>query len=1208
MTQPNFTLKQLVKIYNAFNGDRTTVAQWQDAFDLYDHRDARLARYLWQDEIVPMLNQTNYTGDRNNFNQIINFARAYYRPIREEQKRLERRWSDTVLLEYRLPYLIPEDPFDAIDKKLSQFHQRPRNYAEWRQQQNELNDGQAELVEATMQRLYDNPTDWFVDFEQFTLRGRKLLFPRLRQFFDEAIRPLQEDMNRFVLLFQVNNTMQPKAIPLTPEHLQELVRKLTEESFVYQIDDEISPDIVSDPGPDDLIASWSIFTRVGIVPIRYQGEMKKNKEPGFFHYLTTPDTPKIIVEYLKRLQIFDSVVVATKGNKQVQRKELDDCCFVYALKQTGCYTEAELDKIRMRIKSRYLSQKHLEAIANEFKMHLHITYIDDEYVGRNKKQTVKVMTDGKYKSYIGVENAAPNRTHNMCINGQHFFIEEVTPFSNYYIKHLREIANSDNEEAKENMYNKEIKDKKVIPGRTFIKASNLVRELMKQGFFQHINWGQYMILNTIYYKEIEKDMNEISLEYNPEFCTQLIEPKVYKKQKDKAPPSYWYADFEADVSGDIHVPFMCVVQDMKGTEKYSRVFNGRDCNVQMLNYLPDGAVVYFHNLAYDIRMFAGFGITSSIIKGTKTMKAKIIYKGKKITFKDSYPVIPSKLSDFPKMFGIKGVKKELFPYKYYTLERLESGAIGIISEAGMNEDRVWKEDDYKIFNENIDSIEGCRKGENEFDMWLYCSFYCKQDVNILRQGFNKFRNDFKKEFNIDPFEFVSISSLANEVFNRRVYYPNKNLYKVGGIVRKFCSQAVYGGRCMTAYNKKWHTTKPLSDFDAVSLYPSAMAECYTVEGLPEVIPEDKLNMEFLSRQGAYIVEIRITKVNKHYAFPLIVRKTPDGLNLNEDKLEPDENLTMVVDNIMLEDLIEFQKIEFEFVRGYYWAGKRDYSIQKVIKEIFNKRLEYKQQGNPLQNIYKLIMNSCYGKTIQKPIEFEHRYVREGDDFDKFWMRHYTSIIEATKLNNSDIYDIKVRKPIDKDFNFSLLGIQILSMSKRIMNRVMCLAYDIGCHIYYQDTDSMHIEVEDLSRLTAAFKEKYGRELIGSQLGQFHSDFPTINGHDEIPKAVESMFLMKKLYIDKLTDSTGQVDYMIRGKGLTWNSIKHACETKFGGDYMALYKHMYEGNEQTFDLTKGQPCFKMNADFTVSTVKAFLRKTKTIYQEGNRDEYFHYAAI
>lgn len=35
------------------------------------------------------------------------------------------------------------------------------------------------------------------------------------------------------------------------------------------------------------------------------------------------------------------------------------------------------------------------------------------------------------------------------------------------------------------------------------------------------------------------------------------------------------------------------------------------------------------------------------------------------------------------------------------------------------------------------------------------------------------------------------------------------------------------------------------------------------------------------------------------------------------------------------------------------------------------------------------------------------------------------------------------------------------MSKRITNEVMCLALDIGCHIYYQDTDSMHIESASL---------------------------------------------------------------------------------------------------------------------------------------------------
>ena len=63
-------------------------------------------------------------------------------------------------------------------------------------------------------------------------------------------------------------------------------------------------------------------------------------------------------------------------------------------------------------------------------------------------------------------------------------------------------------------------------------------------------------------------------------------------------------------------------------------------------------------------------------------------------------------------------------------------------------------------------------------MSKYASFYCQQDVNILRLGFNAFRQGFIKDFNIDSFKYISISSLANEVFNQRVYYPNTNLYKM----------------------------------------------------------------------------------------------------------------------------------------------------------------------------------------------------------------------------------------------------------------------------------------------------------------------------------------------------------------------------------------------------------------------------------------------
>lgn len=173
-----------------------------------------------------------------------------------------------------------------------------------------------------------------------------------------------------------------------------------------------------------------------------------------------------------------------------------------------------------------------------------------------------------------------------------------------------------------------------------------------------------------------------------------------------------------------------------------------------------------------------------------------------------------------------------------------------------------------------------------------------------------------------------------------------------------------------------------------------------------------------------------------------------------------------------------------------------------------------------------------------------------------------------------------------------------------MNEVMCLAFDLGCHIYYQDTDSFMIERDDLPNLAESFKNKYNRELIGTNLGQFHCDFPSINGHNEMPWSVEAYFIMKKMYVHKITDSSNDIDYVIRGKGLTQNSIKYATK-KFNNNPLSLYKSLYEGNSQTFDLTQGQPCFEMNKNMTVSTKTKFERKIKTLYEEGEIEKYFEY---
>ena len=265
----------------------------------------------------------------------------------------------------------------------------------------------------------------------------------------------------------------------------------------------------------------------------------------------------------------------------------------------------------------------------------------------------------------------------------------------------------------------------------------------------------------MFYNEINSDISNINLDYDPKYWTQLIAPMKYN-DSSKTDPTYWYADFEADVSGNIHKPFMCVLESQNG--KVNKEFRGDKCNIQLLEFLPDNAVIHFHNLAYDIRMLAQYGISKSIIKGTKTMKADIKYNKKILHFKDTLPVLSCKLSQLPQMFNILDIQKEIFPYKSYTLDRLMIKK-GVIADAGLNEDKKWNDDEYKLFNSNIDKIPGCRIDGEHFDMWKYASFYCQQDVNILRLGCNEFRNGFIKDFNIDPFKFISISSLANEVFN-----------------------------------------------------------------------------------------------------------------------------------------------------------------------------------------------------------------------------------------------------------------------------------------------------------------------------------------------------------------------------------------------------------------------------------------------------------
>ncbi|ELP93868.1 hypothetical protein EIN_176950 [Entamoeba invadens IP1] len=206
---------------------------------------------------------------------------------------------------------------------------------------------------------------------------------------------------------------------------------------------------------------------------------------------------------------------------------------------------------------------------------------------------------------------------------------------------------------------------------------------------------------------------------------------------------------------------------------------------------------------------------------------------------------------------------------------------------------------------------------------------------------------------------------------------------------------------------------------------------------------------------------------------------------------------MRVDNIMLEDMIKFQQIEFNIIRRYYWTGCKSNVFSNEIEKIYNLRSQLKKESNPLQNNYKLLMNNSYGKTIQKPIKNDlvYKYINNKGkcDSDRYLKKNFTLVKSMYDISDN-IRCFETNKPFDDFYVPNLIGVQILSMSKRIMNEVMCLAEDLNIDIYYQDTDSVHIDKNKIELLEQKYKEIYGKTLRGGELEQFHPDFDELSGN------------------------------------------------------------------------------------------------------------------
>tara|TARA_Y100001968_G_scaffold81089_1_gene72211 strand:- start:303 stop:3992 length:3690 start_codon:yes stop_codon:yes gene_type:complete len=608
-----------------------------------------------------------------------------------------------------------------------------------------------------------------------------------------------------------------------------------------------------------------------------------------------------------------------------------------------------------------------------------------------------------------------------------------------------------------------------------------------------------------------------------------------------------------------------------------------------------------HNLSYDIRFLMDkIGCTGILQKGSKTLTANCFrqfpvdpdckpeghpgYVTIPFMLKDTACMIPMPLAKFGKCFALQ-TEKDVMPYKLYTKANVAKRHCPVEEALQVFRDDE-KADQIPQFLENLKKLDLNREGV--FDIMAYARFYCEKDTEVLCKGYETFRGWILEALDIDIDNQVTISSVARTYLQQRGCF--EGVENIGGITAGFMRQCMVGGRVMTRENKKVHAKGRISDYDAVSLYPSAMARMPGfLKGKPKLLQPDQLNREFLDRQDGYFVHARIAKVGVKRAFPLMTGAKEDGTRTFDNDIEE-----VYIDKTSLEDLVEFQKCEVEVLDGVYFDQGRNTKISEVMRELFQLRKQKKAEGNPIQEVYKLIMNSGYGFTLMKPVEHDLQ-LKSRDEADTYIARNYNVIHSITEIGSNKTL-VKTHKSILDHFVPLHCGIEVLSWSKRIMNEVMCLAEDIDIPIYYQDTDSMHLPEKDVPKLEAAFMEKYGRKLNGKELGQFHPDFE-FDGHSNV-RSVEGIFCGKKCYLDVLEgEKDGEVHQTlhVRMKGVPTQTVKWTAARQFKkltevNAVRKLYKKMLNGKEVQFDLTQQgtRTCFDSARDFTVKSREKFDR--------------------
>lgn len=848
---------------------------------------------------------------------------------------------------------------------------------------------------------------------------------------------------------------------------------------------------------------------------------------------------------------------------------INENCLIYCLRMYEI-DEDKINSVKLSVNNgSYISKKDLHKISSLIGKIIRLYSF--EKVGVNRCEKIQSYDYGDTGEVIEI-----------ALYEEHYFIFEDTIYTDFSVKNYSKTSELKN-------FHDIVKFKKGKPERSKnsnkINSLKLIDRLMSNNMFdsKHKRLSEMVGFNIKKY-DFDVPLNNISEEQRE--CE--VKEEITKKKN-----SIFFGDTESIVTSGDHILLLTGIVGMNSNNVKIHEYNEESPSDHVDNMFfhavnksnkDDNIIIYFHNLKYDFSVLKPYiYVTDQCEKDGSIYNVKIMFNGRIIELRDSKKLINSPLGDFGKIFSLPEDmrKKEAIGYNFYTernvklskhkikdyVKFLKPGEKKILMEALKNNSKEFEYDEKK----------------KTFNAMKYYKYYLKYDCLVLKEGLKVFDEKISLLLGISAFNSLTISSLSNKYFKNKGCF--EGLCEITGNLRQYISMAITGGRCtvLEDYIKK-EIPGLISDLDACSLYPSAIERLCLEKGLPlgKCKRINKYDKKTLDGYNYYVVTICIKKINKKQQIPFISKKDEEGIlrYINEVPVydQGKGGYKCVVDSITLEDYIKFHKIDYEILDGVYWDNGVNKKYGEVIKYLYNERLKEKKKaktaptederksGDVMQEIIKLILNSSYGKTIIKKTHTGKIILPKGDKLDQYLYNNYHTIKKAVAISDKQFlvqYDA-----IDTTYNLAHAGVMVLSYSKRIMNEVMGIANDADIKIYYQDTDSMHLDLKNIKKLEKLYEEEYGRKLLGKTMGCFQTDFK-LSGADSEIYSTNSIFLGKKCYIDVLEcinkDGSKVSGYHIRLKGVTQSGIKHCIDNKFEGEPLKMFRHLAKGETLEFVL-------------------------------------------